>query len=115
MKARELDQHGSRLVTHQKASEATALVGAQGMDVDLGRLLEHLTVWKQDRLEGLVVAGGGNVLLDDEIGPVGLEPFAALRTESIGRRASLVGRAESVAPVSGLVMSLAVRKPPFAS
>ena len=42
--------------------------GAQGADVAQEGLLQHLTVEKQDRLEGLVLGGGGDVLLDDEMG-----------------------------------------------
>ena len=65
------------LVFGQHGRQAFGLRGAQGVNGAIQVLVQHFTVEKQERTEGLVLGRSGHVLLHSQVGEKGFDFGAA--------------------------------------
>ena len=77
MGARQLIQDLAHFFSGQHGGQTFWSLGADGMDGQIQVLLENLAVQEEQRVEGLVLGGGSNFLLDSQVGEEGFDLGAA--------------------------------------
>jgi hypothetical protein len=72
------------LLAREHDRDAGFARGADGVDLLVERLLEDVSVKEEERIEGLVLCGGGHAAFESEVGEEGLDlGFAALEIASV--------------------------------